>query len=181
VFVVEVMGRYCGFLTMLSGLATGAEKVYLHENGITLQDLQDDVNMFKKAFLDGKRMGLVLKSENANHIYTTPFISALYEEDGGDIFDVRQTILGHVQQGGNPSCFDRSMATKMACKSIEFLVASVEGGRNDVVSIGLHGGHLDYRNLEDLEKLMDLQYERPKEQWWMKLEEIIDLFGQSSA
>jgi 6-phosphofructokinase 1 len=181
VFVVEVMGRYCGFLTMLSGLATGAEKVYLHENGITLQDLQDDVNMFKKAFLDGKRMGLVLKSENANHIYTTPFISALYEEDGGDIFDVRQTILGHVQQGGNPSCFDRSMATKMASKSIEFLVASVEGGRNDVVSIGLHGGHLDYRNLEDLEKLMDLQYERPKEQWWMKLEEIIDLFGQSSA
>jgi 6-phosphofructokinase 1 len=181
VFVVEVMGRYCGFLTMLSGLATGAERVYLHENGVTLQDLQDDVNMFKKAFKEGKRMGLVIKSEYANKIYTTPFISALYEEDGGATFDVRQTILGHVQQGGNPSPFDRSMATKMAAKSIDFLVKKAEKGKHDVVSIGLHGGRLDYRNIEDLGKMMDLEFDRPKEQWWMKLEEIINLFGQSSA
>jgi 6-phosphofructokinase 1 len=181
VFVVEVMGRYCGFLTMLSGLATGAERVYLHENGVTLQDLQDDVNMFKKAFTDGKRMGLVIKSEYANKIYTTPFISALYEEDGGDIFDVRQTILGHVQQGGNPSPFDRSIATRMAAKSIDFLCKKAEKGKHDVVSIGLHGGHLDYRNIEDLEKMMNIEFERPKEQWWIKLEQTINLFGQSSA
>jgi 6-phosphofructokinase 1 len=181
VFVVEVMGRYCGFLAMLSGLATGAERVYLHENGIALQDLQDDVNMFKKAFDEGKRMGLVIKSEYANKIYTTPFISALYEEDGGATFDVRQTILGHVQQGGNPSPFDRSMATKMAAKSIDFLIEKAHKGQRDVVSIGLHGGYLDYRHIEDLGKMMDLKFDRPKEQWWMKLEEIINLFGQSSA
>jgi len=181
VFVVEVMGRYCGFLTMLSGLATGAERVYLHENGITLQDLQNDVNMFKAAFDEGKRMGLVIKSEYANKIYTTPFISALYEEDGGELFDVRQTILGHVQQGGNPSSFDRSIATRMAVKSIDFLINKAKSNEHDVVSIGLHGGHLDYRNIEDLDKLMDQIYDRPKNQWWMKLEEIINLFGQSSA
>jgi 6-phosphofructokinase 1 len=181
VFVVEVMGRYCGFLAMLSGLATGAERVYLHENGLTLQDLQDDVNKFKQAFMEGKRMGLVVKSEYANKIYTTPFISALYEEDGGDIFDVRQTILGHVQQGGNPSTFDRSMAIKMAAKSIDFLIKKAHKNKHDVVSIGLHGGHLDYRNIDDLKKMVDLEYGRPKEQWWLKLEEIIDLFGRSSA
>jgi len=181
VFVVEVMGRYCGFLTMLSGLATGAERVYLHENGVTLQNLQNDVNMFKKAFGEGKRMGLVVKSEYANKIYTTPFISALYEEDGGKIFDVRQSILGHVQQGGTPSPFDRSMATKMAAKSIDFLIKKALKGKHDVVSIGLHGGHLDYRNIEDLEKLLDIEYSRPKEQWWLPLENIINLFGQSSA
>jgi len=181
VFVVEVMGRYCGFLAMLSGLATGAERVYLHENGVSLQDLQNDVNMFKKAFEDGKRMGLVVKSEYANRIYTTPFISALYEEDGGDVFDVRQSILGHVQQGGNPSPFDRSMATKMAAKSIDFLIKKARKNKHDVVSIGLHGGHLDYRNIEDLEKMVDVKYDRPKEQWWMKLEEIVNLFGRSSA
>jgi 6-phosphofructokinase 1 len=181
VFVVEVMGRYCGFLTMLSGLATGAERVYLHENGVTLQDLQNDVNMFKEAFREGKRMGLVIKSEYANSIYTTPFISALYEEDGGDIFDVRQTILGHVQQGGNPSPFDRSIATRMAAKSIDFLIKKAQKSKHDVVSIGLHGGHLDYRNLEDLNKMMETKFDRPKEQWWMQLEVIINLFGQSSA
>ncbi len=181
VFVVEVMGRYCGFLTMLSGLATGAERVYLHENGITLQDLQDDVNMFKKAFNEGKRMGLIIKSEYANKIYTTPFINALYEEDGGDIFDVRQAILGHVQQGGNPSSFDRSIATRMAAKSVDYLIKKAEEGKHDVVSIGLHGGHLDYLNIEDLEKMMDQKYDRPKQQWWINLEQIINLFGQSSA
>jgi len=181
VFVIEVMGRYCGFLAMLSGLATGAERVYLHENGISLQDLQDDVNMFKAAFKEGKRMGLVVKSEYANKIYTTPFISALYEEDGNEVFDVRQTILGHVQQGGNPSTFDRSMAIKMAAKSIDFLIKKAQKGKHDVVSIGLHGGQLDYRKLEELEQMVDVEFDRPKEQWWMKLEQIINLFGQSSA
>ena len=181
VFVVEVMGRYCGFLGMLSGLATGAERIYLHEKGLTLQNLQDDVNMFKKAFEEGKRMGLVIKSEYANKIYSTPFISALYEEDGGDIFDVRQTILGHIQQGGNPSPFDRSIAIKMAVKAVEFLIKKASKGKHEVVSIGLHGGHLDYQNIEDLEKLVDVNYDRPKEQWWLKLEQIINLFGKSSA
>ena len=181
VFVVEVMGRYCGFLAMLSGLATGAERIYLHEKGLSLQDLQDDVNMFKKAFEEGKRMGLVVKSEYANKIYTTPFISALYGEDGGDIFDVRQTILGHVQQGGNPSPFDRSIAIKMAVKAMDFLVKKATKNKHDVVSIGLHGGHLDYQNIEDLERLVDVNYHRPKDQWWTKLEQIINLFGRSSA
>lgn len=181
VFVVEVMGRFCGYLATMSGLATGAERVYLHENGITLQDLQNDVNMFKKAFSEGKRMGLVVKSEYANKIYTTPFISALYEEDGGDIFDVRQSILGHVQQGGNPSPYDRAIATKLAAKSIDFLIKKAHKGKHDVVSIGLHGGQIDYRNLEDLAKMVDLRYFRPKEQWWTKLEKLVNLFGRSSA
>lgn len=181
VFVVEVMGRYCGYLATMSGLATGAERVYLHENGVTLQDLQNDVNMFKKAFKEGKRMGLVVKSEYANKIYTTPFISALYEEDGGDVFDVRKSILGHIQQGGNPSPYDRAVATKLAAKSIDFLIKKAKKGKHDVVSIGLHGGQIDYRNLEDLAKMVDMRYFRPKEQWWTRLEKLVNLFGKSSA
>ncbi len=165
----------------MSGLATGAERVYLHENGVTLQDLQNDVNMFKKAFNEGKRMGLVVKSEYANKIYTTPFISALYEEDGGEVFDVRQSILGHVQQGGNPSPYDRAIATKLAAKSIDFMIKKAKKGKHDVVSIGLHGGQIDYRNLEDLAKMVDMRYFRPKEQWWTRLEKLVNLFGRSSA
>ncbi len=181
VFVVEVMGRYCGYLAMMSGLATGAERVYLHENGLTLQDLQDDVNMFKRAFNEGKRMGLVLKSEYANKIYTTPFISALFEEDGGDIFDVRQSILGHVQQGGNPSPYDRAIAIKLAAKSIDFLVEKATKGEHNAVNIGLHGGQIEYQNIEDLKRSVDLEHIRPREQWWTKLEELVNLFGRSSA
>ncbi len=180
VFVVEVMGCYCGFLAMLSGLATGAERVYVHEKGITLHDLQDDVHLFKNAFMEGRRMGLVVKSEYANKIYTTPFISALYEEDGGEVFDVRQSILGHIQQGGNPSPFDRSLATRMATLGVDHLLKLISDGTKDVVSIGLHGGEFEIFNILDLERKMDVKFERPKEQWWLALEEIVNLFGKSS-
>ena len=148
---------------------------------MTLQDLQNDVNMFKHAFEDGKRMGLVVKSEYANAIYTTPFISALYEEDGGDAFDVRQAILGHLQQGGNPSPFDRSIAIRMSKLAVDVLIENKQQQKQDVCCIGIQGGQLHTKNIEDLEKLVDLKYSRPKEQWWLKLEEIVNLFGRSSA
>ena len=45
----------------------------------------------------------MIRNEYANQIYTTPFMCALFEEEGGDLFDVRQAILGHLQQGGDPS------------------------------------------------------------------------------
>src|SRR5690606_32655388 len=49
-FVVEVMGRYCGYLALMSGLATGAERIYLHEEGVTLADLQHDVRRLVDGF-----------------------------------------------------------------------------------------------------------------------------------
>ncbi|HVO71369.1 MAG TPA: 6-phosphofructokinase, partial [Aggregatilineaceae bacterium] len=60
-FVVEVMGRRCGYLALMSGLATGAERVYLHEEGITLRDLQTDLDDMVRAFKQGKRLGLIIR------------------------------------------------------------------------------------------------------------------------
>ncbi|MCB0163534.1 MAG: 6-phosphofructokinase, partial [Anaerolineae bacterium] len=82
-FVVEVMGRDCGYLALTSGLATGAERVYLPEEGITLDDLRADVEQLKQGFAGGKRLGLMIRSENADSIYTTPFLVALFEKEGG--------------------------------------------------------------------------------------------------
>ena len=120
-FVVEVMGRYCGYLALMSGLASGAERVYLHEEGVTLADLQSDLNKLKNDFEHGKRLGLIIRNEYANTFYSTEFMVSLFEEEGGNIFDVRQAILGHVQQGGNPSPFDRIQATRLASECITFL------------------------------------------------------------
>ncbi len=66
-------------------------------------------------------MGLIIRNEMANEIYSTSFMNALFEEEGGDLFDVRQAILGHMQQGGDPSPFDRILATRMAAKCIIFM------------------------------------------------------------
>ena len=83
-FVVEVMGRNCGYLALYGGLATGAERVYISEEGVTLKDLQDDVAKLIYGFSHGKRLGLMIRSEDANQVYTTPFMVALFEEEGAE-------------------------------------------------------------------------------------------------
>ncbi|MSP14711.1 MAG: 6-phosphofructokinase [Chloroflexi bacterium] len=125
-FVVEVMGRRCGYLALMSGLATGAERVYLHEEGVTLADLQADLNHLIAGFSRGKRVGLMIRDEEANPVYSASFMRDLFEEEGKGLFDVRQAILGHLQQGGNPTPFDRIQATRLAARSIEWLIAEAE-------------------------------------------------------
>jgi 6-phosphofructokinase 1 len=178
VFVVEVMGRYCGYLALMSGLATGAERVYLHEEGISLQDLVKDVEKLKYGFEHGKRLGLHIRNENANSVYTTSFMCALFEEEGRDLFDVRQAILGHLQQGGDPSPFDRIQATRFATRSIGYLIEHAEQGSADSAFIGLQGKDLVFHNLEDFPRMADLKTGRPKDQWWLSLKPIAKLLSQ---
>ena len=125
-FVVEVMGHWCGYLALMGGLATGAERVYLNEEGVTLKDLQKDVETLSQGFKMGKRLGLMIRNEYANQIYTTTFMCALFEEEGKDLFDVRPAILGHLQQGGNPSPYDRIQATRLARLCLEHLIERCE-------------------------------------------------------
>ena len=121
-FVVEVMGHHCGYLAALGGMATGAERVYMHENGVSLKDLQSDVEMLTSGFQAGKRLGLMIRSEYANPVYTTAFMCALFEEEGHDFFDVRPAILGHLQQGGDPSPFDRIQSNRFSRLCMEALI-----------------------------------------------------------
>ncbi len=177
-FVVEVMGRYCGYLALMSGLATGAERVYMHEEGVTLRDLQTDVTRLIESFEEGKRVGLMIRNENANPLYTTEFMSALFEEEGGDLFDVRRAILGHLQQGGDPSPYDRLQATRMAAECIDFLVGEVSKESPGAVFIGLQGGQLKFHPLEDFPRMVDKEFKRPKEQNWLELQTIVRTLAQ---
>ncbi|HEX6385883.1 MAG TPA: 6-phosphofructokinase, partial [Anaerolineae bacterium] len=178
VFVVEVMGRYCGYLALMGALATGAERVYLHEEGVTLDDLVDDVQRLITGFKRGKRLGMIIRNEKANEIYTTGFMNALFEEEGGDLFDVRQAILGHQQQGGNPSPFDRILATRLAAHCITFLEEQI--GQPEPISacIGHVQGQLLITDLADIPRLVDDRYQRTKSQWWLELRPIAQVLAQ---
>ena len=178
-FVVEVMGRRCGYLALMSGFATGAEKVYMHEDGVTLAELQKDLQMLTDGFRRGKRLGLLIRNEDANPFYTTPFMCALFEQEGGELFDVRQAILGHLQQGGDPSPFDRILATRMAAASVEFLIEEAANGPGSGTAafIGIREGRLTITPFEDLPRMMDLENQRPKEQWWRALAPIAQLLA----
>ena len=76
--------------------------------------LQTDVARMRAAFESGKRLFVAVRNEMAGGLYTTDFLVRLFEEEGHDLFDVRPAVLGHLQQGGNPSPFDRNLATRMA-------------------------------------------------------------------
>ncbi|MCL4248985.1 MAG: 6-phosphofructokinase [Anaerolineae bacterium] len=177
-FVVEVMGRHCGYLALMGGLATGAERVYLHEEGVTLRDLQADLDKLVTGFEHGKRLGLIIRNENANPIYTSDFVAALFEEEGGGLFDVRKTILGHVQQGGDPTPFDRIQSTTLASKCIEFLIENAQTESPMSAFIGLESGGIQIHNIEEMPKLIDEANQRPKKQWWLDLRAIAKILAQ---
>ncbi len=166
------MGRYCGYLALMSGLATGAERVYLHEEGVTLKDLEQDLADLVRGFEAGKRISLMIRNENANPLYTTAFMCALFEEEGRDLFDVRQAILGHLQQGGNPSPFDRIQATRLAARCIEHLIEESEKENPPVMFIGMQGGQMQFFDIRDIPRMADMTFSRPKEQWWMELRDV---------
>ncbi|MFZ6027465.1 MAG: 6-phosphofructokinase [Chloroflexota bacterium] len=176
-FVVEVMGHYCGYLALMSGLGTGAERVYLNEEGITIRDLTEDVEGLIEGFKSGKRLGLMIRNEYANPVYTTPFICSLFEEEGKDLFDVRQTILGHLQQGGDPSPFDRIQSTRFARMCVDFLIEECERGSKRSAFIGLEDSKTQFHDMQDFSRLVDTKHQRPKEQWWLGLREIAKLLA----
>jgi len=178
-FVVEVMGGDCGYLALISGLATGAERVYLPEEGVSLADLQDDVDSLVEGFEHGKRLGLMIRSENTDPFYTTHFMHALFEKEGGELFDVRQAILGHMQQGGSPSPFDRIQATRLAANCIEFLTDEATRGSPDAAAIGWQGGSVTFTGLEDLPRLVEEDARRPKDQWWLAIRPIARVLAAS--
>jgi 6-phosphofructokinase 1 len=152
----------------------------LHEEGVTLKDLEQDLANLKRGFESGKRLSLMIRNENANQLYTAAFMYALFEEEGRDLFDVRQSILGHLQQGGDPSPFDRIQATRLARRSVGFLIENLEAKKNDAAFIGLQAGQVEFHELENFPKMGDATTNRPKEQWWMELREIARVLAQPS-
>jgi 6-phosphofructokinase 1 len=177
-YVVEVMGRYCGYLALMGGLATGAERVYLHEEGVNLRDLQNDLEQLIAGFKHGKRLGLIIRNESAHAVYTTSVMCALFEAESGGLFDVRQAILGHMQQGGDPSPFDRIQATRLAARCIDFLIENANSDTPAGAFIGLEAGGIVINTLEDFPRMIDEQNQRPKKQWWMELRAIAKVLAQ---
>ena len=177
-YVVEVMGRRCGYLATMSGLATGAERVYLHEDGVTLKGLVRDLDQLVAGFNQGRRLGLMIRSEHANDVYDTAFMCALFEEEGGGLFDVRQSILGHLQQGGDPSPFDRIQATRLARLAVRRLAEQAEAGQAPAEFIGMQSGSVEFGPFEDYPRLIDAANRRPKQQWWMDVRTINETLSQ---
>jgi len=177
VFVVEVMGS-CGYLALMSGVASGAERVYLPEETLTLRDLEADVEAIKTRFRQGKRLGLLIRNENIKPVFDTSFLASLFRAESQDLFEVRQAILGHIQQGGAPTPFDRIQATRMAARCVPFLIEKIQAGSDDSAMIGLCNGRLTLHDLHEFPRMVDIDARRPRDQYWLASRHIAKVLAQ---
>ncbi|MGA7877226.1 MAG: 6-phosphofructokinase, partial [Desulfoferrobacter sp.] len=178
VFIVEVMGRECGFLALMGALASGAEKAYVPENGITLAELSKDMESLRKAFASGKRMVIYLRNEKSSDFYTTDFIRRVVQAESNNEFEVRTAILGHIQRGGMPMAFDRILACRMGAAAAFAIIDLMHEQLSDVQVIGLRGRGVEARAFSEALKEMDLQQGRPKDQWFLQLVQVADALAK---
>lgn len=127
-FLVEVMGRDAGHIALNAGIGAGAEEILIPEEDLGLERLLDSLRKSKAA---GKTSSIVVIAEG-DKIGKTVFELKDYIESNFPEYDVRVSVLGHMQRGGAPSCFDRVLASRLGVKAVECLL---EGKSNYMVGL----------------------------------------------
>uniref|UniRef100_A0AAR2KFD8 6-phosphofructokinase n=1 Tax=Pygocentrus nattereri TaxID=42514 RepID=A0AAR2KFD8_PYGNA len=188
VFIIETMGGYCGYLASVGGLAAGADAAYIYEEPFDIRDLQSNVEHLTEKMKTSIQRGLVLRNENSNENYTTDFIYQLYSEEGRGVFDCRKNVLGHMQQGGAPSPFDRNFGTKISAKAMQWiskkLKESYRQGRvfanteDSACLLGMRRRALVFQPVVQLKEETDFVHRIPKEQWWLKLRPLMKILAK---
>uniref|UniRef100_G3N6G7 ATP-dependent 6-phosphofructokinase n=1 Tax=Gasterosteus aculeatus aculeatus TaxID=481459 RepID=G3N6G7_GASAC len=188
VFIVETMGGYCGYLATMAALASGADAAYIYEEHFNIHDLELNVEHLVEKMKTTVKRGLILRNEKCNANYTTDFIFNLYTEEGKGVFDCRKNVLGHMQQGGTPSPFDRNFATKIGLKSVLWLTDKLKEcyrhGRvfadspDSACVLGMTKRSLVFQPLEELKDQTDFEHRIPKIQWWLKLRPILKIMAK---
>ncbi len=127
-FFVEVMGRDAGHIALNTGIGAGAEEVLIPEEDMGLDRLLDSLKRSEKS---GKSSSIVVVAEG-DKTGKNVFEIAEYVEKNMPYYDVRVSVLGHIQRGGSPSCFDRVLASRMGVYAVEALL---EGKSNMMVGM----------------------------------------------
>uniref|UniRef100_A0A8D2QCL7 Phosphofructokinase, muscle n=1 Tax=Zonotrichia albicollis TaxID=44394 RepID=A0A8D2QCL7_ZONAL len=190
VFIIETMGGFCGYLATMAGLAAGADAAYIFEEPFSSRDLQANVDHLTEKMKTTVKRGLVLRNERCNENYTTDFIYNLYCEEGKGIFDCRKNVLGHMQQGGSPTPFDRNFGTKMGAKAVAWITGKIKecsrhGGcrifantADSACLLGMRKRSLVFQPIAELRQQTDFEHRIPKEQWWLKLRPILKILAK---
>lgn len=192
VFVIETMGGYCGYLATLAGVAGGADAAYIFEEPFGIKDLMEDVFHMQAKMAEGVQRGLILRNENANPNYTTDFIHRLYSEEGRNIFTSRMNKLGHMQQGGSPSPYDRNFSTKLAAKAADWLIEQLSAhtshdgtircdSPDTAVLLGLVRRQYKLTPLAQLKNETNFKHRIPKDQWWLQLRSLLRVLAKHDS
>lgn len=134
-FFVEVMGRDAGHIALNAGIGAGAEEILIPEEDLGLERLLESL---QKSKASGKSSSIVVIAEG-DKIGKNVFELKDYVETNLPEYDVRVSVLGHMQRGGSPSCFDRVLASRLGVKAVESLLEGkssyMVGLKNDTISL----------------------------------------------
>jgi 6-phosphofructokinase 1 len=125
-FFVEVMGRDVGHIALNAGVGAGAEEILIPEEDMGIDRLVESLERSKKS---GKSSSIVIVAEG-DKIGKSVFELKDYVDENLEEYDVRVSVLGHMQRGGSPTCYDRVLASRMGVKAVESLL---EGKSNFMV------------------------------------------------
>lgn len=139
IFFVEVMGRDAGFIALNTGIGSGAEEILIPEEDLGLPKLLEKL---KRSKASGKSSCIVIVAEGEKSGKNV-FELSDYVEQNLPEYDVRVSVIGHIQRGGSPSCFDRVLASRSGVAAVEALL---KGTKN--VMIGLQNDQMAYTPLE---------------------------------
>ncbi|KAM9004427.1 ATP-dependent 6-phosphofructokinase, liver type [Sarcophilus harrisii] len=187
VFIVETMGGYCGYLATVTGIAVGADAAYIFEDPFNIHDLKANVEHLTDKMKTDIQRGLVLRNEKSHEHYTTDFLYNLYSSEGKGVFDCRTNVLGHLQQGGAPTPFDRNYGTKLGVKAMlwmsDKLRESYRKGRvfansaDTACVIGLRKKAVAFSPVTELKKVTDFEHRMPRDQWWLDLRLMLKMLA----
>jgi 6-phosphofructokinase 1 len=138
-FLVEVMGRDAGHIALNAGIGAGAEEILIPEENMGLERLLESLRRSK---LSGKSSSIVVIAEG-DKIGKSVFELKDYIDQNLQEYDVRVSVLGHMQRGGAPSCFDRVLASRLGVKAVESLLENKTG-----YMVGLHNDKIELTPLE---------------------------------
>jgi 6-phosphofructokinase 1 len=138
-FFVEVMGRNSGFIALKAGIATGAIAIVLPEDEMSIDDL---VQTLRASEESGKSSSIVIVAEGSKSGGAYEIAKKVTEKYSE--YETRVSVLGHLQRGGAPSCYDRVLASRMGVAAVEGLLE----GRHDVM-IGIVNDRETYKPLAD--------------------------------
>uniref|UniRef100_A0A672QUK1 Phosphofructokinase, liver type n=1 Tax=Sinocyclocheilus grahami TaxID=75366 RepID=A0A672QUK1_SINGR len=188
VFVVETMGGYCGYLATTTGIAVGADAAYIFEDPFNIHDLKTNVEHLTEKMKKDIQRGLVLRNEKCHVHYTTDFIHKLYSAEGKGVFDCRVNVLGHLQQGGVPTPFDRNYGTKLGVRAVQWLTEkmtdSFRQGRvfvntpDTACVVGLYKKVLTFSPVTELKDQTDFEHRMPKTQWWLNFRLMLKMLAK---
>jgi 6-phosphofructokinase 1 len=139
-FLIEVMGRNCGYLALMGGILGGAEVIITPEHAMTVDEIADSL---EDAYVRGKTHAIAVIAEGAP--YKTTDVADYLNHTHPVGFEIRITILGHVQRGGSPTAFDRLLATRMGVAAVTELLSGNSG-----VMVGLTGRDISPVPLEEV-------------------------------